>query len=147
MSLSSKLPSNINLVYWDYYHTMADSYIRKIKEHRDLGFEPWVAGGIWTWNRLVTALPFTFESSRACLSACKSSGIKNVFVTVWGDDGNEFDVMSALPGFQYYSEQCYAPGDDVLWDRFRYNFAGVCGGKLEDWVCPTNRFDITDVCE
>ena len=81
--IASRLPSNISLVYWDYFHSKIEDYSRKIKDHRDIGFEPWVAGGIWTWNRLITSLPFTFETSKALLNACKSLKVKNVFVTVW----------------------------------------------------------------
>lgn len=83
LELASKLPKNINLVYWDYYHVKAEDYIKKIKDHRDLGFEPWVAGGIWTWNRLIVSLPFTFKASQALFEACKNEKIRNVFATVW----------------------------------------------------------------
>jgi hypothetical protein len=83
IELSAKLPKNVNLVYWDYYHCKPQDYSRKIKDHRDLGFEPWVAGGIWTWNRFVVSLPFTFEASKALFSACKQQKVRNVFATVW----------------------------------------------------------------
>lgn len=83
LELSSILPKNVNLVYWDYYHTNPEDYARKIADHRDLGFEPWVAGGIWTWNRFVVSLPFTFKASQALFAACKDKKIRNVFATVW----------------------------------------------------------------
>jgi hypothetical protein len=83
LELSSKLPQNVHLVYWDYYHCKSEDYTRKIKDHRDLGFEPWVAGGIWTWNRFVVSLPFTFEASKALFAGCKQQKIRNVFATVW----------------------------------------------------------------
>ena len=79
LDLHGSLPLNINLVYWDYYHTNKEAYSKKIADHRALGFEPFVACGIWTWNRLVTALPFTFETTSACIQSCKSENIKNVF--------------------------------------------------------------------
>lgn len=38
------IPSGVDLVYWDYYHTASDAYSQKIKQHRELGCEsPWVA--------------------------------------------------------------------------------------------------------
>jgi len=82
-SAATSIPSDITLVYWDYYHTDADDYSRKIYQHRDLGHSPWVAGGIWTWNRFWTSLLFTLEASKACLIACKKEEVKNVFVTIW----------------------------------------------------------------
>ncbi|TPX54762.1 beta-N-acetylhexosaminidase [Powellomyces hirtus] len=125
--MKHNMPEDLNLVYWDYYHTNVDAYLRKIQQHRDLGFEPWVAGGI-------CALPFTIAASDACLKACKRGKVKNVFVTTWGDDGNECDIMSALPGFVYYAEHCYTSEPDVDWNLLRNNFAGICGGNLDDWI-------------
>ncbi|KAJ3145721.1 hypothetical protein HDU89_006956 [Geranomyces variabilis] len=132
--MKHNMPSDINLVYWDYYHTTSDAYSRKIQQHRDLGFDPWVAGGIWSWNRFFSALPFTIAASDACLKACKRDAVKNVFVTTWGDDGNECDIFSALPGFVYYAEHCYTPDADISWSSVRSTFAGVCGGNLDDWM-------------
>lgn len=53
---------------------------------------------------------------------------------VRGDDGNEYDTYSALAGLQYYSEHAYTSEKEIDWDLFKRNFAGVCGGKLEDWI-------------
>ncbi|KAJ3017655.1 hypothetical protein HKX48_003437 [Thoreauomyces humboldtii] len=128
------LPPDLNLCYWDYYHTNSEAYSKKIQQHRDLGFEPWVAGGIWSWNRFFSALPFSMASSDACLKACKRDKVKNVFVTTWGDDGNECDIFSALPGIVYYAEHCYTPDPDVAWSSVQKSFAGVCGGNLDDWM-------------
>ncbi|KAJ3282367.1 hypothetical protein HK104_010923 [Borealophlyctis nickersoniae] len=132
--MSHSMPSDLDLVYWDYYHTLADDYGKKIRHHRDLGYEPWVAGGIWTWNRFYSALPFTFEASRACLQACKKDAVRNIFVTTWGDDGNECDILSALPGFLYYAEHGYTHETEVDWGMMKRNFAAICGGRLDDWV-------------
>ena len=65
------------------YHVSTDFYSCKIKHHRELGCEPWFAGGIWTWNRFWAALPFTFDSGNAALQALKTEGVKNTFVTIW----------------------------------------------------------------
>jgi hypothetical protein len=46
-SIAASLPEGLELVYWDYYHTDAKAYSRKIEQHRQLGCsEPWVASGI-----------------------------------------------------------------------------------------------------
>ncbi|KAJ3050301.1 hypothetical protein HK097_008741 [Rhizophlyctis rosea] len=139
--ISRSLPQGVDLVYWDYYHTQADDYSRKIQHHRDLGYEPWVAGGIWTWNRLYAALPFTLEASRACLQACKRDRVRNLFVTTWGDDGNECDVLSGLPGMLYYAEHGYTSEPEVNWSLMSQNFAGIFGGRLTDWI-DASRVDL-----
>ncbi|KAI8929920.1 glycoside hydrolase superfamily [Entophlyctis helioformis] len=134
LGLNQSLPRNVQLVYWDYYHTHTDMYSRKIQQHRELGFEPWVASAVWTWNRMFAALPFTFDAARACLSACKGLGVRNMIVTLWGDDGNEYDLLSALPALAYFGEHAYLASDDVDWSTLKRNFAAISGGRLEDWI-------------
>lgn len=97
-----------------------------------------VAGGVWTWNRLFAALPFTFQASQACLDACKRNQIGNVFVTLWGDDGNEYDFVSALPGILYFAESGFSGADTSLDPATLKNrFAAVCGGNWDDWVAAS----------
>jgi hexosaminidase len=44
----AKIPKDVQLVYWDYYHYEADFYADLIEAHRALGSEPIFAGGVWT---------------------------------------------------------------------------------------------------
>jgi len=129
-----QIPSEVNLVYWDYYHVNTDFYLCKIKHHRELGCEPWFAGGIWTWNRFWAALPFTFDSGNAALQALKMEQVKNTFVTIWGDDGNEFDIYSSLPGLVLYGEHGYTPNFEVSPNAIKTMFGAICGGDLDAWM-------------
>ncbi|KAJ1569872.1 hypothetical protein HK096_011446 [Nowakowskiella sp. JEL0078] len=120
--LGINIPPDLGLVYWDYYHTNSEVYSHKIRQHRDLSFEPWVA-----------ALPFTLEASRACLMSSKANNIKNIYVTTWGDDGNECDIYSALPGFVYFAEHAYTKLEPTA-SIMRRTFLAICGGDLDDWI-------------
>ncbi|KAI9145007.1 glycoside hydrolase superfamily [Paraphysoderma sedebokerense] len=151
---SHSLPEDLELVYWDYYHTHEDVYENKIQSHKDLGcVNPWVFGGVWTWNRLWTALGFTFECTRSCLRACKKKaansengeGVRNVFVTIWGDDGNECDMYSALPGLLYFAEQGYTDQDEIDVRRLKQSFRGICGGDFDDFVLASKIDDLTNL--
>jgi hypothetical protein len=115
-----------------------DFYVEWIKRHRALGVEPLVAGGVWTWSHFWAALPFSFTATDACMRACKSQSIREVFVTLWGDDGMECDVFSALPGIQFFAEHAYA--DSVDEQQLRANFRGSCDAEFDDWVGPVDRF-------
>lgn len=130
------IPPDVDLVYWDYYHLDSDFYQEWIDRHRELGSEPVVAGGVWTWNRLWAALPFSFAATDACMTACKRRGVREVLVTMWGDDGMECDIFSALPGLQYFAEHGYTPQTAVDEARVRRNFRGACGAgaDFDDWV-------------
>jgi hypothetical protein len=129
---AANIPKDVQLAYWDYYHTQPDFYVEWIKRHRALGVEPLVAGGVWTWSHFWAALPFSFTVTDACMRACKSQNIREVFVTLWGDDGMECDVFSALPGIQFFAEHAYA--DSVDGQQLRANFRGTCDADFDDWV-------------
>jgi hexosaminidase len=130
--VACSIPRDVQLAYWDYYHTEADFYAEWIKRHRALGFEPLVAGGVWTWSHFWAALPFSFTTTDACMRACKAQKIREAFVTLWGDDGMECDVFSALPGLQFFAEHGYS--DAVDQKLLRANFRGSCDADFDSWV-------------
>ena len=130
--VAASIPKDVQLAYWDYYHTEFEFYTEWIKRHRALGFEPLVAGGVWTWSHFWAALPFSFTTTDACLRACKAQKIREVFATLWGDDGMECDIFSALPGLQFFAEHAYA--DSVNPELLRANFRGSCDADFHAWV-------------
>ncbi len=138
--LTSKIPRkvaagispDVDLVYWDYYHADTAFYEAFIDRHRALGAEPVMAGGVWTWNRFWAHLPFSFATTDACMRACKRKQLRQAFVTLWGDDGMECDVFSALPGIQFFAEHGYA--DRVDDAQLRASFRGICGDEFDAWV-------------
>ncbi len=66
------------------------------------------------------------------MTACKRQGLQEAFVTMWGDDGMECDVFSALPGIQFFCEHGYNDAVDPA--RLRANFRGSCDADFDDWV-------------
>ncbi len=84
-----------------------------IRKHKEIGFTPVFAGGIWTWTGLCTNYGRTLLTSDAALSACKKEGVKEVIATVWGDDGMENNPFTALMGFQIFAEHGYAADLDI----------------------------------
>ncbi|MBU4199606.1 MAG: beta-N-acetylhexosaminidase [Verrucomicrobia bacterium] len=128
----ARIPKGVDLVYWDYYHLEQDFYEEWIDRHRALGSEPVMAGGVWTWNHLWAALPFSLAATKACLDACKRKQLRQVFMTLWGDDGMECDVFSALPGLQFCAEHAYA--ETVIDTLVKENFRGSCDANYDTWL-------------
>ena len=95
-----------------------------------------MASGIWTWSRMWTALPFTFATIKASMEASKepAAGVTEVMATIWGDEGNECDIWSALPGVWYHAEQAYTAAEEVDADLLRLKFDGCAGGSFDDYV-------------
>ncbi|KAI9472138.1 MAG: glycoside hydrolase superfamily [Benjaminiella poitrasii] len=131
------LPQNVKLVFWDYYHTTSDIYLQKIQQHRQMGCQdPWVATSAWTWTRFWTALPFSYEAVRASVIASKNKeeGVRNTFITTWGDEGNECDVLSSLPAIFYYAQHGYTELEEVNIPMLKRNFEAICGASFDDWT-------------
>lgn len=103
-SVVERIPKGVQLVYWDYYHKDEEFYIEWIKRHREFGSDPVFAGGIWTWTGFTANNGITLAHTNPALNACKKAGIKEVFATIWGDDGTESNVYSTLLGLQLFAE-------------------------------------------
>jgi hypothetical protein len=128
----AKIPKDVQLVYWDYYHHDVEFYRDWIDRHRALGSEPVMANGVWVWNHFWAALPHSLSTLDACMTACREKKLSEVFATLWGDDGMECDVFSALPGLQYFAEYNYADRVDPA--LLRANFRGSCDADFDDWA-------------
>ena len=128
----ANIPKDVQLVYWDYYHVTVEHYEQFIDFHRKLGTETVMAGGVWTWGRMWCGLPYSIRATDACMTACRNKGLREVFVTMWGDDGAECDYSSALPGLQHFAELAYAPTVDP--ELRAANLRGSCDFHFDDWM-------------
>lgn len=100
----SMIPDNVNLIYWDYYSVDKQNYCDKIKSHSALKENIWFAGGLWTWLGFAPHNDFSIRATEAAFSACAENGVKDIILTVWGDDGGECSRFSILPSLFYASE-------------------------------------------
>jgi hypothetical protein len=127
-SVVKKIPQAAQLVYWDYYHADKAFYLDWIARHRAMGKEPLVGSGIWTWNKYWYDKKLTEAHAGACIDACHESNIKELFFTMWGDNGAYCDHDSAFAGMVYCAEKAY--GHSVPTDaKLEKRFAAICGGS------------------
>ena len=95
------LPPSVIPVYWDYYRTDEQDYSDIIENHKQLSDKTWFAGGIWSWRGVIPHNRFSIQSMIPALDACKKHRIRNVIMTMWGDDGGECSHFSQLPALFY----------------------------------------------
>jgi hexosaminidase len=138
-SVKAKIPKDVRLVYWDYYHPDEAFYLDWIKRHRALGSEPAMASGIWTWHSLWYDRRLTEQNTGACIGACKKAGVDEIFFTMWGDDGAYCDFDSAFAGMAYVSELMYSV--QVSQKMLARRFAAICGGDY-DAVCLASNLNM-----
>lgn len=70
------------------------------------------------------------------MKASKSpeANVKAVMTTIWGDEGNECDIYSALPAILYHSEHAYTTEDEVDAQLLRKKFDGITGADFDDFL-------------
>lgn len=139
----NNIPSETQLVYWDYYHNQKEEYQKLINKHKNLNKVPIFAGGNWTWSGLVPNFDKTMVSTNAALKACKSEGVKQVFATMWGDNGAETNVFSALPGLQLFAEHGYSTELDH--NKLAKRFTFCTGADLEAYKTISKLDDIPGI--
>lgn len=127
-SVVKRIPKDVELVYWDYYHSDVAFYLDWIARHRKMGKQPLMGSGIWTWSRYWYDHRITEATAGACIDACYEAKLNEVFFTQWGDNGAYCDHDSAFAGMVWCADKSYGnktPQASVLENRF----AAVCGGS------------------
>lgn len=125
------VPQGMRCIYWDYYHLDEEFYDAAMPLHQQLCAEPIFAGGCWTWVGFSLAWSKTLRTTESALNVCKRRGIRDVFMTVWGDNGTECLANTTLIGCQLFAEHGYAEKFD--YEKFKKRFSFCTGGRVEDF--------------
>jgi len=128
-AVAAAIPRASQLVYWDYYHTDEAFYREWIRRHREMGFDPVMGSGVWTWGRFVYSHVYTAQTALPCVRACLDEGLDEIFFTMWKDDGAAVDFDSSLAGVLYAAQAAYNGGE--IGDTWEARFAGICRADLK----------------
>lgn len=131
-AVRAQIPKDIAMVYWDYYSHDKAKYESMFAKHKQMGNEVIFAAGAWKWSGVAPDNRFSIKASEAALAAAAESGIQDVVVTAWGDDGGEAPMLSVLPGFMACSEMKYFGAFDAPQSDTR--FKALTGMPLADFL-------------
>ena len=131
-TVGEKLPEDTTLIYWDYYSFDQKHYDDMLNAHLQITPNIAFAAGARKSNSLVPCNHFSIECAKHAFPACKARGIRDVFVTVWGDNGAEASLFGILPTLQYWAELCWrGQAED---DALRTAFFACTGGNWDDFL-------------
>ena len=108
------IPKEVQLVYWDYYHYEKEFYIDMIDRHCEISSLPIVASSIRTYGKLWYDHQLTQNTVVPCIKGCKEKNIKELFFTLWGDDGAYCNFNSALAGVFFAADVAYGIEDKKM---------------------------------
>lgn len=113
------IPDNAAMVYWDYYGDCAEKYANMIASSKNLSDNVWFAGGVWIWHGLTPHNRLSIPRNAMALSECIKGGVKNAFITLWGDNGGECSMFAALPGLMHAAAVAEGMGEAEMKAKFR----------------------------
>lgn len=117
--IKDHVPDECGLVYWDYYREDYEYYIKMIDCTKKLTDDIWFAGGAWSWGGFAPHSRLSIRRNNVSVKACIDSGVKNVFMTLWGDDGAECPYFSLLPALMHAAAVAEGLDENEMKARFR----------------------------
>lgn len=114
-----KIPKNVELIYWDYYSPAEEKYDDMIKAHKRLKSGIVFAGGAWAWVGFTPYNSLSIDRTEKAFNACKKNCIKDVFITVWGDNGGECSVFNLLPALASAAGAAYGKSEAQIKKDFK----------------------------
>ncbi len=122
------IPSDVELVYWDYYHFEKEHYDKMLKKHFKLTDQVGFAGGAWKWMGITPHNTYSMTIGKVALAACKENNVKSVVITAWADNGAEASSFSILPAL--YADAEYNYSEDFDKSKFYY----LTGMAFDDFM-------------
>ncbi|MBE6632645.1 MAG: beta-N-acetylhexosaminidase [Ruminococcaceae bacterium] len=103
------VPEGLTLVYWDYYSVNKARYDHMFERHAEfVNNKTGFAGGGACWYGVVPLNAFSVNAAKVATDCAKDKGMKQVWITLWGDDGAPCALMAVLPTLQMYAENCWS---------------------------------------
>lgn len=130
--LQSTVPENVTLIYWDYYSEKKEIYDYMIQKHQSMSPNVIFAGGAWKWMGFSPNSHFSEMTGQLAHQSCKEHGIKEVFITMWADNGAEASLFSVLPTLMMWAELCYE--DESTQTHMNRRFQTCTGQSYEDFM-------------
>jgi hypothetical protein len=118
---AKRLPTDVKMVFWNYYSPDPEYYRRTIRQFRRMGFEPLVAPGLWNWVRLWGSQDITDATATHFMKVAREEGIKESLMTMWGNDGHEAPFASSYPALAQFADDCWQ----------------ICGTPFDTYVLPS----------
>jgi len=122
------IPDGLRLVYWDYYQDNQAAYENMMERSKAFKKEVVFAGGAWSWRGFVPRNRFSDVATNHAFNACRVKEIKNVFLTMWGDDGAECSPFATLSSLSFASDYAYGIEDHEK------SFVALSGMSKQDFL-------------
>ncbi len=134
-------PKRMNVVFWNYYDEVQSWYESNLKKRMADDPDVVFAGGAWRWGSDVPCHRKTVITTNCALKACIEMNVRNVFATVWGDDGSEAPAETCMLGVTMFAEYNYQ--SEYSEADYHKKLEFITGLTYEQWMLQDyiNGFD------
>ena len=112
--VATQIPDNVSLVYWNYYKRTVEDYSAIMNVHRQIKPEGlWYYGGTWNWFSFNPENSYGIAHLSNAIRACQNTGVENMIISMWGDDGGECGRFASLPAVFWATELAKGNTDEA----------------------------------
>lgn len=122
---------DVGLVYWQYRPDDKEVFKKMLEIQRTITDKVIYAGATGAESGFVPSGKKAMAYSETAMQGCLESGIKNVFCTIWGDDGNDTNLFWNLFTLPVFSEYCYL-GLDCTFEDIKKTASFLTGVDFDD---------------
>lgn len=126
-----KVPQNVALTYWDYTTQDKEQSEDMFKAHFEMTDKVWYAGAAWSYSGFVPLNGHSLLSMKIAMESVRKFGVKNVLITMWGNDGKECSFFALLPAL--YAIRQYADGNFDE-EKIKRGFEEIVGIPYDDYM-------------
>lgn len=137
------MPEKLGLVFWEYNQTDQEFYDKVIRRHQEFNRRVYFAGGVYNCFGFGVNYGLAAATIETSIGSCKRNGVRDTFLTVWGDDTTENNIHSLYLSFQYLAEYCYS--DAVTPEYIARRFKTCCNGQADDFWAMAYLDEIDDI--
>jgi len=129
--IANLVPENLELVYWDYFGTEKSHYDTMMQAYSHFHNKMWFAGSAIDYAGLAPHNGFSLKFNKAAMASCRENKVNKMFLTVWGDNGQETSRFTILPTLMYAAE-LYKGNDDI--DQIKQKFKELFNIGFDDMM-------------
>lgn len=128
-NIKALIPDNVTLTYWSYVAEDEEEYDEMFKIHNKMSDKISFAGALQSYNGPTCDIINSEKALQPALNACVKNNIKEIYATIWMDNGAECDFFMTLAGLQLYAENMYSDGDYIK--KAKENFEHITGANFD----------------
>ncbi len=102
--LRRSIPDNVTLIYWEYNLLTRADHDKPLDTYMWLKSDSAYAGSVISCIGFTPRNDYSAKATKVAMDSCRTHGVQEVLITLWGDGGGECSKFATLPALHYIAE-------------------------------------------